>query len=68
MVNWKMRQSIEASCQLQCENPNAVATRFPVDGFEFEEDSEGRYMVYLLERATCIKNCNAGKHNLNLAF
>ena len=68
MINWKMRQSIEASCQLQCENPNAVATRFPAEGFDFEEDIEGRHMVYLLERATCLKNCNAGKFQLNLIF
>ena len=60
LVNWKMRQSIESSCQLKCEMPNVVATRFPVEDFNFDDDVEGKYMVHLLERATCLKNCNAG--------
>ena len=55
-----MRQSIESSCQLKCEVPNVVATRFPVEDFNFDDDVEGKHMVHLLERATCLKNCNAG--------
>ena len=37
-----MRQSIESSCQLKCEVPNVVATRFPVENFDFDDDIEGR--------------------------
>ena len=56
-----MRQSIESACHMKCEDPNVDATRFPVESFDFSEDPEGRYLVHLLERTACLKNCYAGK-------
>lgn len=60
LINWKMRQSIESACHMKCEDPNVEATRFPVESFDFSEDPEGRYLVHLLERTACLKNCYAG--------
>ena len=53
---------------LKCETPNVVATRFPVDQFDFEIENENKHIIHLLEKSTCLKNCYAGQNYFFVTF